>query len=164
MEKSIDIEGTIINELPQELEDFAMGCLLSSAEFLDKKVEFSELNVSAKILEEIKILELMIKAKYSVDNEERILDGTIEKIGNEFSQFLWITIKKEHPSIKDISRIVTVDYLMNIEEGKYLRNSNRSVLHNNGEDQKTLIEPIELSIDKIIEIGQNYRKENKNVL
>ena len=164
MEKKIDIEGKIINELPKELEDFAIGFLLSSAEFLDKDVDFDELKVSAKILEGIKVLELMIKARYSVDNEERILDGTIQKYENEFSQFLWINIKKPQSSIKDVARIVTVDYLMNIGEGKFLRNSNRRVLYNNGEEKKNLIEPVELTIDKVIEVGELYRKEDQNVL
>ena len=84
MKKSIDIKPKIIDDLPEELTDFAMGCLLSSAEFLDKEVEFSELKVRAKILEGIRILQIIIDAKYIIDNEERTLNGTIEKIGNDF--------------------------------------------------------------------------------
>ena len=77
---------------------------------------------------------------------------------------MWIIINQKELNIKNAARIVNVDYLMNIDKEKYLRNSNRRVLYNNSKIDTIIVDPIEITTDEIIEIGKAYRKENKNVL
>ena len=160
MERKVELDGIIIDDIGKENTEFATGVLLSSALLLDKDTQITDINVKA--LQKVQIEEILTTAKYICTEGIGSITGSIEQTDDGFLQFLWVNFKENEASIKGISTIVVSDYFISINEEEITRNSSINVTRNNGDVEIISIDPIILSKQKFIDLGKEYNGGKRN--